>query len=111
MRFRKMVDAAPVMIWISDARKRASFVNRSWLDFTGRSLDQELGFGWLDAVYADHREEAVARYSSTFDDRRVWEEECQLQRRDGEYYAGALLVTQARVFLRGTSFPLPTLRS
>ena len=43
--FRKMVDTAPTMIWISASDGRASLFNRGWLDFTGRSLEQEIGFG------------------------------------------------------------------
>jgi PAS domain S-box-containing protein len=84
-RLRQMIDSAPVMIWISDPTKSASFFNRSWLHFTGRSLDQESGFGWVKAVHPDHREEAVAQYTSAFDNRRVWESECRLRRADGEY--------------------------
>jgi PAS domain S-box-containing protein len=84
-RFRKMVDSAPAMIWISDCRKGASFFNRSWLHFTGRRMDQEVSFGWVGGVHPDYREAALEGYSSAFDDRRVWEAESQLRRADGEY--------------------------
>ncbi|HEY7118450.1 MAG TPA: PAS domain S-box protein, partial [Tepidisphaeraceae bacterium] len=45
-RFRMMADSAPVMLWIADLDKLCAFVNKGWLDFTGRSLAEELGDGW-----------------------------------------------------------------
>jgi PAS domain S-box-containing protein len=73
------------MIWISGPDNLATFFNRGWLDFTGRSVQQELGYGWASAVHPDHRADCLAGYSSAFDDRRLWHTECQLQRADGEY--------------------------
>jgi PAS domain S-box-containing protein len=84
-RFRTMADTAPVMIWISGPDKLATFFNRGWLVFTGRSMQQELGYGWASGVHADHRDHCLAGYSSSFDARRLWQMECQLRRADGEY--------------------------
>ncbi len=46
-RFRTMADSAPVLLWISDTDKQCTFFNQSWLKFTGRSLEQELGHNRL----------------------------------------------------------------
>ena len=46
-RFRTMLDAAPVMIWMSDTNKLCNFFNQGWLNFTGRPLQEELGEGWV----------------------------------------------------------------
>ncbi|RDI73507.1 PAS domain S-box protein [Gaiella occulta] len=59
-RFRALADSSSLLIWITDADNRVTFVNRGWLDFTGRTLEQELGFGWLEGVHPDERD-AVAR--------------------------------------------------
>jgi PAS domain S-box-containing protein len=84
-RFRNMADTAPVMIWISGPDKLATFFNKGWLEFTGRSMEQELGYGWASGLAPDQRDECLAGYSACFDNRRPWRAECQLRRADGEY--------------------------
>ena len=54
-----MADAAPVLIWMSGADKLCTFVNKAWLEFTGRSMEQELGNGWSEGVHADDLEKCL----------------------------------------------------
>ena len=49
--FRAALDDAPIMFWIANQQGRLIFVNRGWLDFSGRPLSQELGRGWLAGVH------------------------------------------------------------
>jgi PAS domain S-box-containing protein len=84
-RFRTMADAAPVMIWISGADGRGAFFNHGWLEFTGRTIDQESGVGWVDGIHPDDRERWSATCASSFDARRSFDSEFRLRRADGEY--------------------------
>jgi PAS domain S-box-containing protein len=84
-RFRNMADTAPVMIWVCGPDKRMTFVSRAWLDFTGRSLEQELGNGWLEGVHPDDRKRNSASFSSAFDASQNFRMEGRLRRADGEY--------------------------
>ena len=84
-RFRNMADTSPMLIWTSGANRLCDFFNKRWLDFTGRSMEQELGHGWRDGVHADDVERCVATSSSAYDSRTSFQMEYRLRRADGEY--------------------------
>jgi two-component system sensor kinase FixL len=84
-RFHTLADTAPVFIWMSGVDKRCTFFNKPWMDFTGRTLDQELGNGWAEGVHPDDRERCLATYSDAFDVRREFTMEYRLRRHDGEF--------------------------
>src|SRR5205823_183100 len=62
-----------------------SFVNQRWLEFTGRSMDEELGNGWAEGVHPEDRERCIAAYFSSFDAGRSFQIEYRFRRADGEY--------------------------
>jgi PAS domain S-box-containing protein len=84
-RFRTVSDQAPIMIWMSATDKRCTFLNKSWLGFTGRPLDQELGNGWAEGVHANDLKKCLATYTEAFDARKPFVMEYRLRRHDGEY--------------------------
>jgi two-component system sensor kinase FixL len=84
-RFRDMADHAPVMIWLADTDGSCEFVNKGWLDFTGRALSQERGEGWVQGVHADDRQRFLAIYRSSITARCGFEIDYRLRRRDGVY--------------------------
>ena len=84
-RFRAMADTAPVMIWMSGADMLCTFFNKGWLDFTGRSVEQELGNGWAQGVHREDLDRCLKTYINSFDSRHSFTMEYRLRRRDGEY--------------------------
>ena len=84
-RFREVADAAPVLMWISDSAKTCVWFNRPWLDFAGRSMDQELGYGWVDGVHPDDRVRCVEIYEAAFDRHEPYRTEYRRRRADGAW--------------------------
>ena len=84
-RFRLVANTAPVLMWMSDRDKLYTYFNKPWLDFTGRSVEQELGNGWAEGVHPDDLQRCLQTYSQFYDQREQFEMEYRLRRHDGEY--------------------------
>ena len=84
-RFRLVANSAPVLIWMSGTDKLCNFFNEGWLNFTGRSLEDEHGEGWVSGVHPDDVQRCLEIYNTSFDARVGFEMEYRLRRFDGDY--------------------------
>jgi PAS domain S-box-containing protein len=84
-RFRLMADAAPILVWASGADKACTYVNRPWLEFTGRPLEKEVGDGWAESVHPDDLPRCLEVYATHFDAREPFAMVYRVRRHDGEY--------------------------
>ncbi|HWC20474.1 MAG TPA: ABC transporter substrate binding protein, partial [Terriglobales bacterium] len=84
-RFRHVANTAPVMIWMSGTDKLCTYVNQPWLDFTNRSLVQELGNGWLESIHPEDAPASFDTYAQAFDRKEPFTMQYRLRRHDGEY--------------------------
>ncbi len=83
-RFRLMADSAPVFIWIANHAKARSWFNKGWLEFSGRTLEQELGFGWTQNVHEDDLAQCLQVYAEGFESRKPFRSEYRIRRPDGQ---------------------------
>ncbi len=82
-RFRELADSAPVLIWTADANGQIDFINRGWLEFTGRALEEETGDAWLLGVHPEDAEGVHSSWWRAFRRRVPWEREYRLRHNDG----------------------------
>jgi PAS domain S-box-containing protein len=83
--YRLLVEHSPVMSWRSGLDAKCNYFNETWLAFTGRTLDQEMGDGWAEGVHPDDFKGCVQHYLDHFHRREAFEMEYRLRRHDGEY--------------------------
>ena len=84
-RLRGIADAAPVLIWMSDTAAARTYFNAQWLSFRGRSIEQELGDGWVEGIHPENRERSLGIYFDAVRRREPYETEYRLRRADGDY--------------------------
>ena len=83
--FRNLANHGQALIWTAGLDKKCDFFNSVWLNFTGRSLAQELGDGWVEGVHPQDLERCVNTYVRAFDAREPFDMEYRLRHASGEY--------------------------
>ncbi|WP_414620618.1 PAS domain S-box protein [Calothrix sp. CCY 0018] len=85
-RFKTMADSAPVLIWMCDANSKAVFFNKAWLEFTGNSLEQQLGEAWLESIHAEDRNLCYETLCRVSDESQPIEIQFRIRGVDAQYY-------------------------
>jgi PAS domain S-box-containing protein len=83
--FKELADYAPVMIWRSGTDKLCDWFNKPWMDFVGRTMEQELGNGWAEGVHKDDFDRCLNIYTTSFDAQERFSMIYRLRRHDGTY--------------------------
>jgi PAS domain S-box-containing protein len=83
--YKHLIEQAPIMIWRSKPDTQCDYFNQRWLDFTGRTMEEELGDGWVKGVHPDDVDRCLNIYLSAFREREIFEMEYRLRRHDGVY--------------------------
>ncbi len=83
--YLQILDDFPALIWRSGTDAQCDYFNQSWLQFTGRALEQELGDGWTEGVHPDDLPRFLNTYRSHFQAREPFSMEYRLRHQDGSY--------------------------
>jgi len=84
-RFRILTDTAPVLVWQTGTDTMCNFVNKPWLDYTGRTLEQEMGNGWFDCVHPEDLQHCLNIYLNSFAEQGSFSMEFRLKSAYDEY--------------------------
>ena len=84
-RFRALADSAPVMIWTETPDLKRDYFNPRWLEYRGRTLEQESGTGWMEGIHPDDAARTHQNMGQVRRERRPYSVEYRLRRADGRY--------------------------
>lgn len=84
-RFRTLADSAPMYIAMADKSGNAVYFNKSWLEYTGKSLEGMLGLGWLSVLHPEDAPRFERDFKHAFKNHITINEEYRFRRADGEY--------------------------
>jgi two-component system CheB/CheR fusion protein len=75
----------PVMTWAAGTDKLRNFFNQAWLQYTGRSMDQEKANGWLEGIHKDDLEKYFKGFNESFENKTPFSIQYRLRKADGSY--------------------------
>ncbi|MCJ8209165.1 PAS domain-containing sensor histidine kinase [Mucilaginibacter sp. RS28] len=80
---KNITDAAATGLWMIDTHADVTFVNQTWVDWTGKPPEEHLGKGWLECVVNADRENVISWFISGFNTRKQFEIDFRIKRADG----------------------------
>ena len=85
LNFRVLADSGQALIWISGLDRGVGYFNKPWLSFTGRTTDQELGFGWTEGLHPDDLKEYLDVYTAHFDRQEKFRNRFRIRSGEGDF--------------------------
>lgn len=84
-KFHSIADDTPVMMWTSHAGEGLNYVNKAWIEFTGKDMDALRGKDWMNLLHPDDLERIRQNRQSYYTTPIPFEVEARFQRKDGVY--------------------------
>jgi PAS domain S-box-containing protein len=84
-RIRLIIDTVPAQLWTETPEGVVDFVNRRWIDYTGMTLEQAIGWGWTNMVHPDDIDRVLIKWRALISEGKPREIESRLRMADGEY--------------------------
>ncbi|NCB74545.1 MAG: diguanylate cyclase [Clostridia bacterium] len=83
--YQLILESSPNMVWRANLSTECDYFNKTWLNFTGRTMEEENGFGWAVGVHPDDYDRCVKIYLDNFKLQHPFEMDYRLKRHDGQF--------------------------
>lgn len=83
--YKLIVESSPNMVWRSGLDGKCNYFNNTWLEFTGKKMEEEIGAGWAEGVHPDDLDFCMQVYLTSFEKHEPFEMNYRLKRHDGQY--------------------------
>jgi|tagenome__1003787_1003787.scaffolds.fasta_scaffold20950722_2 PAS domain S-box-containing protein len=84
-RFRLLATSIPQLVFLTRPDGNRTWGSPQWIAFTGLSLEESLGFGWLEAVHPEDRKATQAAWDEALETGNYYAEHRVKRQRDGAY--------------------------
>src|SRR5438132_9422112 len=82
---RTMIDQMPALAWSCRPDGSAEFVNQRWLDYTGLSMEEAVGWGWQATIHPEDLGKTMETWLRIVASEESGKDEARVRRFDGEY--------------------------
>lgn len=84
--FRQLAESMPQIVWVCQPDGKNVYFNHNWVEYTGLTLDESYGAGWIKRLHPDDRQRASQAWHNAINNNDTYLLECRLRRCDGEYF-------------------------
>ncbi len=83
---RNITNATPTALWMSDDNGNITYVNQTWVDWTGQTIEANMGRGWFSALVKEDRQKTIDKFLADVNSRTNHDAEFRINHSDGEIH-------------------------
>lgn len=84
-RYREVLEALPQLVWTCASSGEAQYLSQQWLQYTGATLETDLGYGWAQRIHPDDRPHLLHLWTDAVRTGAVFDTEARIRQMNGEY--------------------------
>jgi PAS domain S-box-containing protein len=83
--FHSLAESMPQIVWTTRADGWNTYFNKQWVDYTGLTLEESYGTGWIIPFHPEDKQKASEAWQQAVNNNAEYSIECRLKRHDGRY--------------------------